>query len=218
MAAPPNTPKLRAIAFFDGQNLYRGVKDTFGCSHPNYDVLTLSRAICDQEGWLLSAMPRFYTGVPSRKDDPRWHGFWANKLRAISRQGCQIFKGQVRYRTETIPLGDGTQITRTHGREKGVDVRIAVDVIRLAHRKEYDVAIVFSQDQDLREVAKEIKAIAREQRRNITMASAFPFMPQRPGKEPCRGIDQTHWVRIEQELYEQCIDPRDYRPSAEPPI
>lgn len=47
-------------------------------------------------------------------------------------------------------------------------MRIAVDLIRLAHRKQYDVAIVFSQDQDLREVAKEIKAIAQEQPRAPT--------------------------------------------------
>jgi uncharacterized LabA/DUF88 family protein len=39
------------------------------------------------------------------------------------------------------------------GEEKGVDVRIALDVIRLAHRAEYDVALLFSQDQDLSEVA-----------------------------------------------------------------
>ena len=54
------------MTFFDGQNLYRSVKETFGCSHPNYDVLELSNAICEREGWLLSATPRFYTGVPRR--------------------------------------------------------------------------------------------------------------------------------------------------------
>lgn len=205
------------MTFFDGQNLYRGVKETFGCSHPNYDVLKLSNAICEREGWLLSATPRFYTGVPRVQDDPRWHAFWANKLRTISRQGCTIFKGQVRYRTETVRLGDGTQIARTHGREKGVDVRMAIDLIRLAHRREYDVAVVFSQDQDLREVAREIKLIAREQQRAIKMASAFPYRRARPGEKPCRGIDQTDWVRIDQELYDQCIDPRDYRNEAELP-
>ena len=44
-------------------------------------------------------------------------------------------------------------------------VRVALDVIALAHRREYDVALVFSQDQDLSEVAEEIRTIAREQRR-----------------------------------------------------
>ena len=94
---------------------------------------------------------------------------------------------------------------------------MAIDLIRLAHRREYDVAVVFSQDQDLREVAREIKLIAREQQRAIKMASAFPYRPARPGEKPCRGIDQTHWVRIDQELYDQCIDPRNYRNEAELP-
>lgn len=211
MALVPNPPTLRAIAFFDGQNLYRSVKDLWGCTHPNYDVMGLARAVCEREGWLLSAMPRFYTGVPRREDDPRWNAFWASKLRAISRQGCTIFKGQVRYRTEEVEVGQGIQVTRTHGREKGVDVRIAVDLIRLAHRRQYDVAVVFSQDQDLAEVAKEIKTIAREQRRELLMASAFPYREPRPGQDPCRGIHHTKWVRIEQAFYEQHIDPHDYR-------
>ena len=211
MTLTSNTPRLRAITFFDGQNLYRSVKDLWGCSHPNYDVLSLARAVCEREGWLLSALPRFYTGVPRKEDNPEWHRFWANKLRAISRQGCTIFKGQVRYRTEAVPLGRGMQVTRTNGREKGVDVRMAIDLIRLAHRRQYDVAVVFSQDQDLAEVAKEIKNIAREQKRELRMASAFPFRAPRQGQEQCRGINHTQWVRIEQAFYDQHIDPHDYR-------
>jgi uncharacterized LabA/DUF88 family protein len=39
--------------------------------------------------------------------------------------------------------------------EKGIDVRIAIDVIRLAHRNAYDVALLFSQDQDLSELCVE---------------------------------------------------------------
>jgi uncharacterized LabA/DUF88 family protein len=39
------------------------------------------------------------------------------------------------------------------GREKGIDVRLALDILLLGFRSEYDVAVVFSQDQDLSEVA-----------------------------------------------------------------
>jgi hypothetical protein len=35
------------------------------------------------------------------------------------------------------------------GREKGIDVRIAIDVLKMARNNQYDVAVVFSQDQDL---------------------------------------------------------------------
>jgi uncharacterized LabA/DUF88 family protein len=37
------------------------------------------------------------------------------------------------------------------GEEKGMDVRLAVDVVRMAREKLYDVALIFSQDQDLSE-------------------------------------------------------------------
>ena len=71
----------------------------------------------------------------------------------------------LRYRNQTVRLHDGTEHTVLVGEEKGIDVRIALDVIRLAHRREYDVAVVLSQDQDLAEVAEEIRVIAREQDR-----------------------------------------------------
>ena len=94
------------------------------------------------------------------------------------------------------------------GEEKGIDVRIALDVIALAHRREYDVALVMSQDQDLSEVAEEIRAVSREQQRWIKIASAFP---QSPASQNRRGINKTDWIRIDRELYDQCLDRRDYR-------
>ena len=88
--------------------------------------------------------------------------------------------------------------------------------IQLSHQKtpsstpgrEYDVAVVFSQDQDLSEVAIELRRISREQGRWIQMISAFPYDP---ADRSCRGIDKTTWFRIDQELYNTCIDPYDYR-------
>ena len=105
-------------------------------------------------------------------------------------------------------LPDGTKHTFLTGEEKGVDVRIALDVIALAHRREYDVALVMSQDQDFSEVAEEIRVVAREQRRWIKIASAFP---QSPVSRNRRGINKTDWIRIDRELYDQCLDGRSYR-------
>lgn len=76
----------RAVVFIDGQNLYRCVKDTFGCTHPNYDVMKLAHGVCSMRGWSLS-QARFYTGVPDHVDDPKWNQFWGRKLLAITRQG-----------------------------------------------------------------------------------------------------------------------------------
>lgn len=102
----------------------------------------------------------------------------------------------------------GGTFTRRQAREKGIDVRIAIDLITLAYRHNYDVAVVFSQDQDLSEVAVELQRISRDQKRRIEMISAFPY---EPGSAACRGINKAKWFRIDRQLYESCIDPYDYR-------
>jgi hypothetical protein len=68
------------------------------------------------------------------------------------------------------------------------------------------VALVFSQDQDLSEVANEIRFIAKEQDRWIKVASAFPAGSKNP-----RGINGTDWIPIEREMYDSCLDGTDYR-------
>jgi len=91
-----------------------------------------------------------------------------------------------------------------------VDVRIALDTIRMAHRQEYDVAVIFSQDQDFSEAAEEIRIIAEEQDRWIKIASAFPYSPTHQSG----GIAKTDWIRIDKATYDSCIDHRDYRPKS----
>lgn len=114
------------------------------------------------------------------------------------------------YRTKTISLPDGTQHSFINGDEKSIDVRIAIDMIRMAHRREYDVAILFSQDQDLVEASDEVKTISVEQDRWIKCACAFPASLTVP---KARGVNGTEWVKVDKALYDQCTDQRDYRPK-----
>jgi hypothetical protein len=108
-----------------------------------------------------------------------------------------------------VKLPDGSTHTFLAGEEKGIDVRIALDVIRMAHGKEFDVAVIFSQDQDLSEVAEEIRAIAREQDRWIKIACAFPYSPTTRNR---RGINKTDWIKIDRTIYDACLDRRNYWP------
>ena len=128
----------------------------------------------------------------------------------MGRQGVHVFSRPLRYRNKVVHLPNGSTHTFLSGEEKGIDVRIAIDVIRLGHHKDYDVALIFSQDQDLSEVAEEIREIAAEQRRWIKVACAFPSSPTRRNT---RGIDKTDWIRFDRTLYDSCLDRRDYRPS-----
>lgn len=193
----------------DGQNLFYSVRNAFGYTYPNYDISALAKGICNQRKWKLTQV-RFYTGVPRADDDPGWHFFWTHKLAAMGRQGINVYSRPLRYRNRTVTVSDGTQHSFLTREEKGIDVRIAIDVIGLAHSGAYDVALVMSQDQDFSEVADEIRTIARGQRRWIKIASAFP---QSPATQNRRGINKTDWIPIDRDFYDQCLDKRDYRPK-----
>jgi uncharacterized LabA/DUF88 family protein len=210
MALEPS-PK-RAIVFFDGQNLYHAARHAFGYTYPNFDPIALASAVSNSHGWELSEV-RFYTGVPDREDDPFWHHFWTNKLAHLGRRGATIYSRSLVYRNKVVRLPGGAEHSYLSGEEKGIDVRIAIDVIGLAWQNAYDVAVIFSQDQDLSEVAREIRDIARSQDRWLKMASAFPVSPVTQNR---KGINWTDWIRIDRATYDACLDPRDYRPKAAP--
>ena len=128
----------------------------------------------------------------------------------MGRGGVKVFSRPLRRRYARIRLPDGSAHTLLTREEKGIDVRIAIDVIRMAYEREYDVALLFSQDQDLSEVAREIRAIARKQGRWIKIASAYP---RGAGSRKRPGIDFTDWIPIDRATYDACVDPRDYRPK-----
>lgn len=197
------------MAFIDGQNLYRHAKDAFGHHHPNYNPIRLHAAVCALKGWTPNLV-RFYTGVPDPAESPMWSGYWSNRVLAMKRAGIVVTTRPIRYHRKTIIDSDGTTRVIATPQEKGVDVRLALDVVARARKREFNVAVIYSQDQDLAEVVQEVKEIAAEQKRWITVACAFPDGPNASTR---RGIDKTDWIRMDQTFYDACLDPRDYRPK-----
>jgi uncharacterized LabA/DUF88 family protein len=192
--------KKRVVSFFDCQNLFKSALELWKYSFPNFNALKLSKLLASKykdEGWQLAGM-RLYTGIHDSKRDPAWHGFWTKKLLAAKNNYPQavIFTAPLRYDTKGMP------------REKGVDIRIALDLIRMARKNEFDVAMLFSQDNDFSEVANEIRAVSKEYDRWIKIASAFPCDPANPRT---KGVRKTDWIHISKEDYDSCIDPTDYR-------
>jgi uncharacterized LabA/DUF88 family protein len=200
----------RTVAFFDGQNLYHHARAAFGYTFPNYSPRDLAARVCSENGFNLHEI-RFYTGVPSGNDKPRWSQFWSAKLLAMSRAGIKTYSRTLRYRRKTFKLSDGVELARTIGEEKGIDVRIAIDVMRIVRTNQADVVLLFSQDDDFSEVADEVRAVAREQGRWIKIACAFPSGPRASNR---RGIEKTDWIRIDRAMYDACIDPRNYFPKS----
>lgn len=206
---PAEPPVKRAVAFIDGQNLYYAAKKAFGYRFPNYNPKALAERITATRGWTLS-QTFFYTGIPDATDNRFWNHFWTAKLAVMGTRGIRTFSRPLRYRNQTVHLPGGGTTMILVGEEKGIDVRLALDVVRMARENAYDVALIFSQDQDLSEAADEVKAISVQQGRWIKVACAFPVSPTAENR---RGINGTEWITIDRATYDACLDPNDYRPK-----
>jgi len=176
---------LRVHAFIDGQNLFKLAKEYFGYKVPNYDPIELSSAVANlQPNRMLTAL-HFYTGIHKATENYKWNQFWFAKIDAIRRKGAknglrvEINHRILKYSEEEFYDQTDGKIKRFKcAREKGIDVLIALHLARLARFKEYDVAIIFSQDSDLEEAVKEVKLIGDEYKIQFILESAFPFSPQ----------------------------------------
>ena len=198
-----------ARVFIDGQNLFHQAKEAFNYYFPNYDILKLSNLVCEAKGYSLCGV-NFYTGVPKPKDDPMWSAFWNRKLSRISRV-AKYSPSPIRYSMQTVVekdnKGNAVEKEVSVGREKGVDIRIAIDVLKACRANACNVAVIFSQDQDLVEVVKEARAIAKSNDRWFKIVSAYPVSRYSTNK---RGIDKTDWYQISKEDYDTCLDPNSY--------
>ena len=207
----PAEPRIkRVVAFVDGQNLFYAASRSFGHKFPNYDPKLLAEAVAARYPEWSLAQVRFYTGIHDARVNEFWHHFWTAKLGALGHRGVYTCTRQLRYTRESITLSDGTQKMIAVGHEKGIDLRIGLDLVRLAREGAFDVALIFSQDQDLLEAVEEVRSIAREQDRWVKIASAFPNSATSTSP---RGIDRTDWIKIDQATYDRCLDPADYRPK-----
>jgi len=159
--------------------------------------------VCRDKGFTLHEI-RFYTGVPQASEAPFWNAFWSAKLLAMSHMDIRTFSRPLRYRKKTFRLRDGIEFSTRVGEEKGIDIRIAIDVLRMARKNQLDVAVLFSQDQDFSEVADEVRDVAREVGRWIKIVSTFPDSATASNR---RGINKTDWVRIDRPVYDSCLDP-----------
>jgi hypothetical protein len=198
-------PDLKTIVFMDGQNIYHLAKNAWApsppqgwspYSFPSYDVEKLANILVTRSSGRILQQIRFYTGVPESSRSALWHGFWSNKLRHIGNQGIYIYRGRI----------------NPSGQEKGVDVSLAIDLIKLTYEMAYDVALIVSQDCDFGPAVKLAKEIARGQHRTLIFESAFPCeATQHPWYRRQRGVPGTQWSYIDKLTYDACYDPREYR-------
>ncbi len=134
-----------------------------------------------------------YTDLPLSPDRAKW-------VRFILPDGTQLPRDtQLMTDPEGHALPPGTYLEIEVTEEKGIDVCIAVDMIRLTNQKVFDVAILFSQDQDQAETVTEVRNIARAQNRQVEVVSVFPEGTKNPNY--VRG---TRPLRFGRDTYEAC--------------
>lgn len=130
----------RVAIFIDGSNLYHGLKHLFG--HARLDFRQFVAKL--SAGYDLYRT-YYYNAVLDQSLDPETY----RKQQAFFAHLRELPYFEVRL---------GVIKQREHGREeKGVDVMIAVDMLSMAYKNHYDVAILVSSDGDYVELVRAVK-------------------------------------------------------------
>ena len=139
------TTPLRLVLFIDYQNAYRRASGVF---FPNSQSgrdghlkpMELGRLIASRgsSGGTLYTLSevRVYSGRPNPKIDKRTFSAHRKQSQRWALDGAMVIERELRY-----PQG--------RPQEKGIDVALAVDFVRLAINGAYDVGVVMSTDSDL---------------------------------------------------------------------
>ncbi len=143
------TTPLRLALFVDAQNAYRRARERF---FPNpqsgvdgqFDPIKMGQLIASKGGpggaaYSLSDV-RIYSGRPDPNRDQRTHAAHMRQSNRWATNGATVITHGLRY-PPNWP-SDPAQ-------EKGIDVALAIDFVRLAITGAYDVGVMMSTDTDL---------------------------------------------------------------------
>jgi uncharacterized LabA/DUF88 family protein len=198
-----HTSVIRAVCFVDAQNLLKSAEQAFGCSeHAN--PTALAAAVCAEQGWRCDGV-RFYSGVPDPNRDPVESKLWQDRCDQLRLDGVAVYTRRLQYIDRSFQLPDGSWHSNPKIKEKGIDLRIGLDVVEMALQNTFDVAVLFCRDQDLTELLPTVARLAVQQGRTIRLASAYPESTSRMH----RGIDGMQGIPISKVTYEACLDQRD---------
>lgn len=145
----------RTFVFIDGGNFYFKLKDL--TSRLDDKLRLLNFQFREFAEWLVAPNElveiRYYVGAVKRQsNNEKSEKMYANQQKLIGRlQQQRIF----------ITLGQLIQHPDKTYHEKGVDVRLAVEMIRFARQDKYDQAHLVSSDTDLVAAVEEVRAFGK---------------------------------------------------------
>ena len=145
---------MRGFVFIDGSNFYYKLKQ-LGAGLDHKPVL-LNFHFHRFAAWLVAPSElsgvRYYIGAVKQDGGEKAKRLYADQqrlFRKLQRQGVEIVPGHlIRHPDRTF-------------HEKGVDVRLAVEMIRLAREDRYDEAYLISSDTDLVPAVEEVQSFGK---------------------------------------------------------
>jgi hypothetical protein len=143
------TATARVVVFVDYQNVHGTARTLFhgpgaGVTAGQIDPLTLGEVLVRRRSTPSRLIQvRVYRGRPHPDREPRSHRAHMRQLSAQTARGGHLVEFIER------PLKYPHKGSHERPREKGIDVALAVDVVAMGLRGEYDVAVVVSTDSDL---------------------------------------------------------------------
>jgi NYN domain len=142
-ASTTSLPRLRVAVFIDLQNCYECARTAFHApGDPSYlgnmDLGRLARLLAGKGGPALDlTFVGVYCGLADPRIAPKTNSARMKQIRAWERAGITVFARPLQYLRGLPP------------REKGVDVKLAIDIVMKAIEDVYDLAIIASCDSDL---------------------------------------------------------------------
>lgn len=198
----------KVIVFIDGQNVYNDARRAF---FPGAEPMTRGQFNPRRLGELLcSRQPlgtnddrelkevRIYRGRPNSTKEPKTYGAHMRQSEAWEKLGVTVIHRPLRY--------PGNWPT-TPAEEKGIDVQIAIDMVRLASIGELDIAVLCSTDTDLRPAVEAFFEMEFDGEPRVEVASWSAGTFKKAIKIPDRHV----WCHyLNEDDYMSVKDWRDY--------
>ncbi|MBN2177592.1 MAG: NYN domain-containing protein [Demequinaceae bacterium] len=200
----------RIVVFLDYMNIYWSARSSFHLASPaprrfgGIDPAKLGAILTDMGPKARTlAEVRVYRGMPSPTLDPRSHRAWQRQVASWRASGVKVVTQAIWY-----PVDWPNVDVEQRPKEKGIDVALAVDLVDLAHRREYDIAIVFSLDADLIPALERVQTIGLGTGRPRIEVTAWS--PGTTDTHRLRTSRNTwcHW--LDEAVYRQVQDLTDY--------
>ncbi|KPL07722.1 hypothetical protein AMJ86_03190 [bacterium SM23_57] len=193
----------KIIVFVDGNNFYRGCKDNLG--RVDVDIAKLGHVLA---GILSGSLIRtyYYNAWISDRFDPIGHEKQRKFFESLERAPQVTVKfGRLIYH----PVREGGLEGRYFPTEKGIDVQIAVDMIRIGLLKACDTAVLVSGDSDFIHAISFVKDLGI----NVCVAN----FQKGASRELLSQADQR--ILLSEELLSSCFIRQDnFVESYEPPV